>query len=406
MVMLLAADAAEAASLINVKTAMEAPTRQELDLRFYAEEPESWAEFFRHRIQLGAGLDEEYNDNILLEDNKKRDEWISTLGGLFLFNDSRGSVLYGTQYEVNAYRHHRSDNNALDHDFLAYLDFDPGGRVQFHAEYGLETKHYLVFGDEKIDILRRNNDFQDLVITTWRGRAKYALNDTNSLVPQLTYALLDDHNDNDRDSDRKRLDLFLDMDHDLTPTWAVFGGYALTDTTLPKNRLKSSQSNGGRVGVRHALTEIADLTLILTLQETQFEDGADTTDRGISGEWAYQAGPRTRIELGYSDTQGTSFSTARRQFRGRSPSLNLTYEWTPLVDVTASAGYTLQTSGSQQVTSGSPIHAETQKSYALGLGLGWHITPQGQITIGYHYTRSTSRDTTRQRVALGFETSF
>ncbi len=390
------------------ETLPEAPTREEVALQVYAdEEPESWTEFFKHRIKVGAGFDEEYNDNILLQDNKKQDEWTSTVEALLLFNDPRGSLLYGTSYEVNAFRLHRSDNNAVDHDFLVYVDYDPGGRLQLHGEYALATQHYLLFGDEEIDVLRRSSSFQEMLITTWRGKAQYALNSTNALVQQLTHSFMDDHTSSDENSDRKTLNFIADMDHDLTPTWVLFGGYIFEDSSLPKNPLKDSQSHGGRLGVRHSLTEIQDLTLTFTVQQVEFAEGSSSTNMGFTGKWMYELGPRTQLILKYNDGYGTSFSGARRQFRGRSPAANLKYELTPLIDLTASASYGLQASGSQEVKAGEePIHAESQKRYGVGLGLDWRITENGSISFSYGYGRSPSRDTTSSRAAVGFETSF
>lgn len=399
--------AKETSGLLKNTALLEAPTREEVKLQVYAEEPENLAEFFKHRIQFGTGFDEEYNDNLLLQDNKKRDEWISTLESLLLFNDPRGELLYGARYEVNAYRYHRSNNNAIDHDFMVYADYDPGGRIQYHAEYGVEIAHYLLFGDEKIDILRRSSKFQELVQTVWRGKAQYALNTTNHFIPQLIISTLDDHSLSDTNADRKSWDFIADLDHDLTPTWTLFGGYTRNNTLLPKSKTKNSQSQGGRLGVRHALTEIEDLDATFSVQQVEFKDGGASTNMGFVGKWIYQAGPRTKLEFNYSDTQGTSFSVGRRQFRGQSPSVKVQYELTPLTDLTASAGYNLQTSSSQEVAAGgTPIHSEKQTGYGLGLGAEWRFRENGHITLDISHTRSYSRDTTDNRGAVGFEISF
>lgn len=403
----MAASAKETSGLLKNTTLLEAPTPEKVKLQVYAEKPENLAEFFKHRIQLGTGFDEEYNDNLLLQDNKKQDEWVSTLESLLLFNDPRGELLYGTRYEVNAYRYHRTNNNAIDHDFLIYANYNPGGRIQYHMEYGLEISHYLLFGDKQIDILRRSSKFQELVQTVWRGKAQYALNTTNHFIPQLIISTLDDRSLNDTNADRKSWDFIADLDHDLTPTWTLFGGYTRNNILLPKSKTKNSQSHGGRLGVRHALTETEDLDATFSVQRVEFKDGGTSTHMGFVGKWIYQAGPRTKLEFKYSDTHGTSFSVGRREFHGQIPSVKVQYELTPLIDLAVSADYNLQTSSSQEVAAGTaPIHSEKQTGYGLGLGVEWRFKENGHITMDYSRGRSYSRDVTDNRGTIGFEISF
>lgn len=378
------------------------------------EEPESLYDFFRSRTKISLGFDEEYRDNLLLEDNRKREEYISTIEGLIFFADPRGDLLYGLHEEANAFRYHRSDNNAIDHDFLVFFDFDPGGRVQFRTEYLLQTHHSLLFGPEKDptdplrrDILRRSSDFQESVETAWSSRFRYALNEVNTFVPQLNYTILDDKTVEDANTDRETLTLNVDMDHNLTDTWVLFGGYTFKNVSLPKNELRNSKSNGGRIGLRHPLSETEDFEVVFTGQQTAFEDGADNVDFGFEGTWKHLWGPRTQMDLTYADSQGTSYTAQRRRFRGRSLSLEVAYELTPLVSLTGSVGHTLQTSGSADaVGSAANLHSEQRKSLGLGLGLAWQLGEQIRFAAGYSRSRLYSRDTTDNRATFGVETTF
>ena len=53
------------------------------------EKPESLFEFFSKRTQLGWGLRQDYNDNITLEDNRRREDYINSIKGYILFTDPR-----------------------------------------------------------------------------------------------------------------------------------------------------------------------------------------------------------------------------------------------------------------------------------------------------------------------------
>ena len=370
-------------------------------------EPESPIDFFKNRTQFGLGFDEEYNDNLLLEDNKKRDDWISTLKGLVIFADPRGSIQYGLQEEVRAYRYHYSNNNAVDHDSRFFFDFDPGGRTQWRTEYLLKTQHALVFGAETTDILRRSTEFQESLETAWKSRLRYALNNTNYFVPQITYTTLDDKTTSDANIDRSTFELNADLDHNLTPTWTVFAGYALKNISVPKTKLKNSQSNGGRLGVRHPLSKTEELELIFTGQQTQFEDGVDTVDLSFSGKLAHELGPRTKLELTYDDSQGTSFAAQTRRFRGRGFASTLTYELTPLISLSGGAGSSVQTSGSADAVAGSPGQGSSKnKGFSFSAGLVWNIFEKTSVTINYSYSRSPTRDYTNNRVTFSAKTVF
>lgn len=358
-------------------------------------EPESLFKFFAERTQIGLGYDLVYSDNILLEDNLKRDDYIQTVESVILFADPRGSILYGAQYEVNAFRYTKSDANAIDHDLVTFFDLDPGGRTKLRTTYTLEVKNGLTFGNFDEDLLRRGTDFQQTVEHEWNGRLHYALTLQNALTGGVSWTLFDDQTANDAGTDRKTLKGTLDFEHALTPTWTLFGGGLFEDIQVPGDVSKNDNAYGARLGVRHEvrLTERLDATL--EIKRPQFEGQERDTDVNFSGFWEHLLNPRTKFKLGYSDTRKTSFVTGRTQFRSRSPSLVVTYDLTPRTVLNVSGRFE-----KQKATD------ELQKQYNLRAGLKWQVREQAHVTLEYSNTRSTTRDITSHIASLGVEVSF
>lgn len=367
-------------------------------------EGESLLSFFKDRTQIGVGFDEEFNDNILLVDNAKRRDYISTLESLLLFADSRGALLYGLRYEVNAYRYHRLDRNAIDQDILAFADFDTGGRLLYHFDYALNVNNSLVSGTEGTDIIRRSTDFQKTVEHSWLAKAKYALNENNFLVAQTHYSLFDDQAVADASSDRKRFRGTLDLDHDLTSTWNVFGGYIYEDIFVPGDKSKNAERQGGRLGARYELTETQKLDATFELKHTTFKGGQTSLDPSFAGNFVYQPGPRTTLTLGYQDKQEVSFNAGRLHYRDRSPVVGILYDLTPLIRLHAEASHSKQTSSRSDSLTGSGLGSEKQTVYSLTAGFQWQVREQAHITADYSYSRSTTRDYTNNTVVVGFET--
>jgi len=376
-------------------------------LRGGEEEPESLLDFFKRRTRIGAGFEEEFNSNILIQDNARQEDIISTLESALVFADPRGNLLYGMQYEVNAYRYHRANRNAIDHDLVSFADFDTGGRLQFHLEHVLVARNSLVLGADGGDILRRSSDFQRTVEHVGMGSIRYALNETNALVPKVDYSLFDDQSVFDASTDRKRLRAIFDLDHDLTPAWTVFGGYSFQDISVPGERVKDSDTHAARLGVRHDLgSGEENLEATLEAQHAEFKEGQAFSDLGFTGKWTHEAGPRTKLTLGYSDLHDTSFSIGRFRYRAQSPSFKILYQWTPLVDLEAGAVYTRQSSGGKDIVPGNNLVSDIQKQYSLITGFHWQMREQTRVNLDYRYTRSTSRDYTQHTVHLQFETTF
>lgn len=376
-------------------------------LRGGEEESESLLEFFKRRTRIGAGFKEGFNNNILLQDNRRQEDYISTLESAVVFADPRGDLLYGIQYEVNAYRYHRIDRNAIDHDLVTFADFDTGGRFQFHLEHVLVAKNSLVLGAETGDILRRSPDFQRTVEHVGLGSIRYALNETNALVSKMDFSVFDDQSLADASTDRKRLRAIFDLDHDLTRTWTLFGGYSFRDISVPGEEGKDSDTHAARLGVRHALgAEGEDLEATLEGQHTEFQEGQSFSDLGFIGKWTHEAGPRTKLHLAYSDLHDTSFSKGRLRYRTQSPSLKISYQWMPLIALEAGGAYTRQSSGGKEIFPGSGLHSDIQKLYSLIGALHWQVREQTRIHLFYSYNRSTSRDYTQHVLHLQFETTF
>lgn len=376
------------------------------DLSRSAAESDTILDFIRQRTRIGVGFDEEFNDNVLLQDNNKREDYISTLEGLVFFADPRGALLYGTRYEFNAYRYHRLDRNAIDHDFLAFVDVDPGGRVQFHADYLLLVNNRLTFGTEGTDILRRSTDFQRSVEHAWIGKLRYALNETNAFVPSVEYSIFDDQTLSDASTDRKRFRAILDMDHDLTETWTLFGGYTFDDYLIPGNKLKSLTAHGVRLGVRHELTGVDQLEAAFEIQRAEFKNTTLDTNPSYYAKWIHQVSPRTTLELNYSEMRLPSFATGRDWFRIRNAKFKVSYELTPLILLTLDGNHERLRSRASDLSRGSTLVAETIESYSLKSGLKWQLREQTHATLDYSYGRSKSRDYTNHTVGFGIETTF
>ncbi len=237
---------------------------------------------------------------------------------------------------------------------------------------------------------------------------RYALNETNALIASTQFSVFDDQAVEDANSDRKRLRAILDMDHDLTPTWILFGGYGFQDTAITGEKTKSSQVHSARLGVRHDLGEPEKerLEATLLLQRSEFHVGTTATDLGFTGSWTHELGPRTRFKLSYADTHDTSFSAGRLRYRDQAPTFEIFYQLTPLLDLKGSATYSKQTSSSKDVIIGSSGTSETNKLCNLLAELKWQIREQTRAWLGYTYGRSTTRDYTYHEVELKLETTF
>ncbi|MDO8730129.1 MAG: hypothetical protein Q7J69_02935 [Candidatus Omnitrophota bacterium] len=365
------------------------------------QETEGWREFFEERTQIGAGFDSAYDSNILLEDNNRQEDYINTLEGVLLFADPRGSLITACQWEVNAFRYMKKNKNAIDHDVVSFIDYDTGGRLQYHLTYYLTVNNSLSFGTAGVDILRTSSDFQRFVENKVEGRIRYALTEDNYLVSQSSYSVFDDQTQNDASSDRKIFKTTLDLDHSLTRTWTVFPGIFYEDRAVPGDKLKNSKSYGGRLGTRYELSLSETFTAVLEVERPQLKEQERDTDVNYNLLWKHAVGPRTDLTLGFTDARITSFSSGRTDFRSRVPSAVLSYQLLPLVTLTFSGLYEKQKSSS---TGGGA--AEIHKMYDLKFGVFWQIREQAKVTLDFSNRRSKTRDYTSRIVTLGYEATF
>ncbi len=366
------------------------------------QESNSLLEFFKERTHIGYGFDEEYFSNYFLEDNNKQNEFISTVEAELFFADPRGSVLYGAGWEINAFRHHRADANAVDHDVRGFFDYDAGGRLQYRLDYQLNTSNTLLYGVRGIDLIRRSRDFQRSVKHEWLSKLQYALNETNALVPRVSYSLLDDQTVNDASGDRREFRAILDIDHDLKPGWTVFTGYGFKDVQIRGNKIKNSDTHSIRLGTRYDLTDLVKLDLTLTGERRVFKDKSHANNFGMDGKWEYQAGPRTLLTLGYVDAHTASFAEGRRQFRSMRPTTKVSYDLTSLIKLKVELAYERQISAAGDDLSGSST--EIVSSYFdLGTGLEWSLRESTKVTLDYRFNRSKTADYTGHYLMVGFE---
>ncbi len=370
-----------------------------------SEKPESFFQFLSERTQIGYGWDSTFNDNIFLEDNRRVEDYINTLEGVLFFNDARGGLLYGSQWEVNAFRYMHSNRNAINHDVVTYIDYDPGGRLQFHFTHMLDIANRLVFGAPGVDILRRSKDFQRSVEHSFEQRLRYALTEDNGLVGRTSYSLFDDQAVNDASTDRKLFKASLDLDHSVTRTWTVFGGALFEDRYVPGDKLKSSTSYGGRLGARYELSPTERFDALLEIKRPKGKERKVATDPDYSIGWSHELGPRTLLRLDLKDSRVTSFSSGRTDFRARVPSFKVQHELTPLIEVNFGGLYEKQKSSSKSTTDSSGT-SEVNKLWGASLGLVWQIREQVHITFDYVHRRSTTRDYTNNDATLGMEGTF
>ena len=371
-----------------------------------SEKPESIKEFFKERTIFALGFDEVFDSNVFLKDNDAQEDYVTYLESQVAFIDPRGTIVYGLTHEINAFRYHIKNQNAIDHDFRAFFDIDPGGRYQFRSNYKLITANRLVLGPGSIDVIRRYSGFQRQVEHTWDAKLRYALNDTNGLVPQAEYSLLDDQAVFDADTDRKTLKAIIDLDHDLKPDWTLYGGYEFDDVILPARELKSSENHGARLGLRHELTKTTDLDLLLKFEHRRWRTDQQGNNLSFFGNWTRELGPRTTLALSYVDERIPSYAASRLQFRSVRPGLQLVYELTPLTIFKAGAGYEKQRSSGQDVLKESPATTVTSSRYSFKAGLDWQFREKAHMTLDYSFARSKTGDYTQHVWVFGAEAEF
>ncbi len=372
-----------------------------------APESATFLDFLKERTHVGFGFDETYDSNLLLSsDNNSREEFTSTVETEIFFVDPRGALLYGVDYNPKAFRYHRLGLGAVDQNLRAFIDLQPGGRTQYRLDYILKMHNYLVFGPTDVDILRTGKSLTQGITREGIGKIRYALNDTNALVPQVDYLAFDDQASSDADTDRRELKAILDIDHDLIPGWTIFGGYGFDDIAVLKHKQKNSQSHGVRGGVRYELTELSNLELLFKYDIRGFETGQNRNSFGVTGLWKYQLGPRTALQLSYKDERLPSYSATYLQFRNTGPTFDISYELTPLVKLTADASYEKHRSDTRDIVAGTIGSASRFSQYNLLTGIHYRVREKMHLDLDYFYTRSKTNDYTNNTVRLSVDTEF
>ena len=365
------------------------------------QEPESWKDFLQERTQIGVGFDGTYDSNPFLQDNNRQEDYINTLEGKLLFTDPRGALLYGSQWEVNAFRYMHKNKNAINHEVVSFIDYDPGGRIQYHLIHTFDLRNSLTFGSPGVDILRTSGDFQRFVENEVAGRIRYALTEDDALISETSYSAFDDQTVNDASTDRKIFKTTLDLGHRVTRTWTVSAGTFYSNRTVPGDKLKNLESYGGRLGARYELSRSETLSALLEVERSQLKEEEWNTDPNYDLFWEHAINPRTQFTLGFKDTQITSFASGRTKFRSKVPNFTLAYQLTPLITLTFNGLYEKQKSSSQGA-----LPAETHHLYDLGFQVFWKIREQAAITLDFSNRRSKTRDYTSRVVTLGYEANF
>jgi len=393
-------------SVVRELNKIRSPDEQKRMMRMLrgarVEESEGLLQFFKKRLHFGVGANETYNSNLFLRDNQESGyDWISALGGQVLFADPRGSLIYGAGYGATGLRYHHLNANALDHDIRAFMDVDPGGRYQYQADYRLGIKNALVVIPEGTDLIRRSTKFQRTITHSWGTQMRYSINESNRLVPKIRYSLKDDQAKEDSETDQRLLEMILDIDRDIRPGWVLYGGYGFTDVIIPGNELKNSDSQGIRLGVRHELTELSDLDLLLKLEHREWKSQRQGNSISFEGKWSYQLNSRTKFLLSYVDDQVPSQTASFLQFRDIKPSVGISYEATPLTVLVAGASYEQQRSSGKDVVTGVGGTTVVSRLVSLGGGWRWQFREQTYVTLDYNYSRSRTADFTDHVVSIG-----
>ena len=366
---------------------------------------DSFFEFFAKRTRIGYGAEFLYDSNVDLQDNQRQSDFKGTLENVVLFADPRGPLLYGFQYEVNAFRYMRRNANAVNHDLVTFIDLDPGGPTQYRMGYTVVIDHSFVFGDEEIDVLRQNPKLSQTSAQTFSGRVSHALNRSNKLALNSIYRKFDDHIVNDSDTDRNTWDSTLDWERDLVPTWLLVSGISYQEIEIPGNESKNSDQYGGRLGVRHEVTRFETLSATFSLDRNRVRGSKRSTDPNFRAQWERELNRRTRMLVSYLDARTTSFSTGRTRFRSRSPTMSLVYQLTPRLDLSLNGNYTWQRSSRSDVVPGS-TERTLQTLYSVKPGLAFQVQEQLRVLLNYTYRRSRTRDYSDHQIYFNIEGSF
>ena len=372
-----------------------------------AEPSDSLFSYFKDRTQTAYGFEENYRDNLLSKDNNKQEEFISTLEGEIFFSDPRGSVLYGLDYEVNLRRYYFKRVQAADQDFHAFLDIDPGGRYKYGFRYDFTVDNSFTFGTREpgIDTIQRSTQLIRDHSHNFGASYRYALNDTNSLVPRATYSI-------DRTirpvtskfADRTVLTTSLDIDHDLKPDWILFGGYGFEDSRIPIDSRKDSQGHGIHAGLRYELSQITDLETEFSIIRREYKTGKSSAGPASRLTGKHLLNPRTTLKFNCASSSIPSYSSTSLEFHNMSLAGETTYELTPLVKVTLGGAYDRATPKKDSSLGGTtPQSTKASNRFSLKTAVEWDLRDNLHLSLYYTYTRAKESDFTTNNVVLQIE---
>jgi len=371
-----------------------------------AEPSASLFSYLKDRTRLAYGFEENYRDNLLAQDNNRQEEFMSTLEGEIFFSDPRGTLLYGTDYEFNARRYHHKNVEALDQDAHAFLDVDPGGRYKYGFRYDFYLNNSFTFGRESdVDVIQRFAQLRTDVRHSVSGSYRYALNDTNALVPSVSYKVYEVIRPSSANAtDRNTLTAKLDMDHDLSPALVFFGGYEFEDAVIPSDSRKDSQAHGIHVGLRHELSQISSLKSELSFVRREFNIGKTFSTPDFLLEWKYLLNPRTTLKFKYTDSNLPSYDSNLLEFRSSSFDGEAAYDLTPLIRTSFGGSYDRTKSTADSLLPGAPSTLTTASDrYGLRAAVEWDIIEKLHVSIYYRYSRATTADYTENNVTIQIE---
>ncbi len=381
------------------------------DLPRKAEPSDSLFSYFKDRTQIAYGFEENYRDNLLSQDNNKVEEFISTLEGEIFFSDPRGSVLYGLDYEVNFRRYYFKRVQAADQDFHAFLDIDPGGRYKYGVRYDFTVDNSFTFGVNKpgVDTIQRSTQLIRDHSHNFGASYRYALNDTNSLIPSATYSI--DQTVRPvtlKFADRTVFTAALDIDHDLNPNWIISGGYGFEDLRIPTDSRKDAQSHGIHAGLQYELSEITSLETEFSIIRREFKTGKISTGPASSLQGTHLLNPRTFLAFNYTNSNIPSYSAASLEFQNSSFSGSTTYELTPLVKVTLGGTYDRKTPKKNSSLPGgaTPQSTKASNQFSLKTTVEWDVRDSLHVSLFYTYFRAKESDLTSNNVVLQIEKAF
>jgi hypothetical protein len=369
----------------------EAPSTFETLPQRSGKESSSLWEYFRERTKIGLGYEFVFDDNVLKESRaRQQEDFISTLEAQIFFAGAKGMLDAQATYEVNAFRYHRLDANAINHDASVSFQWDPGGPWVYGLQYDLDVNNRLVITTlESGDLFRRSDNFQPQVVHRWSGDLSYAFSERDKVKLSASYRLTDDQTPNDQNTDRKDLATGGSWEHALWERWFLTTGYEFQDVEVPGNPARDASLHLAKVGLKYQIKEEAEIAGIFKAGRRLIEESGSSTETAfeLNSQYPIPITPRWSAKLNYKDTRDISSLADRSITRRRHYQLDLLYELTPLVKLSGMTQY---------------VKTQSIGVYALESGLSWQIRPKLSLTLKGRYERSKTQHYTDRQMMLEF----